>query len=33
VYNMDTDLLKELGVTLLVYTVLMVVITKVMKGF
>jgi hypothetical protein len=30
---MDTDLLKELGVTLLVYTILMVVITKVMKGF
>jgi hypothetical protein len=30
---MDTDLLKELGVTLLVYTILMVVITKAMKGF
>ena len=30
---MDTDLLKELGITLLVYTILMVVITKVMKGF
>ena len=30
---MDTDLLKELGVTLLVYTILMVVVTKVMKGF
>jgi hypothetical protein len=30
---MDTDLLKELDITLLVYTILMVVMTKVMKGF